>query len=325
MDLATRWSNLFVGMSPASFFNFSFLPKYGVYFLQALGYTLLLAVISVLLAVIPALLLAFMRLSKNKFVRGISGAYIAIFRSTPLLVQLSIIYFGFFGAISIPRLYIFGFIDISRFIPGVVALALNSSAYVAEIFRAGILAVDAGQTEAARSLGLSATQAMKLVVLPQAIKNVLPALGNEVVTMVKESSICSTLGMVELRRGNAEVEQDAVRAREALARQHLVQLAEVRLAQANPVAHRREADFGVCERLVVAVDAEQGAPARQAGSQMEGMPRAAQRGVDVNAVRPDGELLQALLQQNTHMVKGFHQKPSSSIADSMRASSISSL
>ena len=136
MDLATRWSNLFVGMSPASFFNFSFLPKYGVYFLQALGYTLLLAVISVLLAVIPALLLAFMRLSKNKFVRGISGAYIAIFRSTPLLVQLSIIYFGFFGAISIPRLYIFGFIDISRFIPGVVALALNSSAYVAEIFRA---------------------------------------------------------------------------------------------------------------------------------------------------------------------------------------------
>ena len=74
-----------------------------------------------------------------------------------------------------------------------VALALNSSAYVAEIFRAGILAVDKGQTEAARSLGLSQWQAMKLVVLPQAIKNVLPALANEVVTMVKESSICSTL------------------------------------------------------------------------------------------------------------------------------------
>lgn len=198
MDFATWWSNLFVGMSPASFVNFSFLPKYGVYFLQALGYTLLLAVVSVALAVIPALLLAFMRLSKNKFVRGISGAYIAIFRSTPLLVQLSIIYFGLFGAISIPRLYLFGFIDISRFIPGVVALALNSSAYVAEIFRAGILAVDVGQTEAARSLGLSASQSMTLVVLPQAIKNVLPALGNEVVTMVKESSICSTLGMVEL-------------------------------------------------------------------------------------------------------------------------------
>lgn len=192
------WSNLFADMSPASFINFSFLPKYAGYFLQGVGYTLLLAVVSVALAVIPALLLAIMRLSKNRAVKAISGAYIAVFRSTPLLVQLSIIYFGLFGVITIPRVYIFGFVDLSRFIPGVVALALNSSAYVAEIFRAGILAVDSGQTEAARSLGLSSWQSMRLVVLPQAIKNVLPALANEIVTMVKESSICSTLGMVEL-------------------------------------------------------------------------------------------------------------------------------
>lgn len=146
--LLTWWSSLFVGMSPASFFNFSFLPKYGSYFLQALVYTLLLAVVSVALGVLPALLLATMRLSKNRVLRLVSGAYIAAFRSTPLLVQLSIIYFGLFGAISIPRVVIFGFIDLTRFIPGVVALALNSSAYVAEIFRAGILAVDIGQTEA---------------------------------------------------------------------------------------------------------------------------------------------------------------------------------
>ena len=192
------WSNLFAGMSPASFFNFSFLPKYGTFFLQGIEYTLLLAVVAVALAVIPALLLALMRLSKNKIIRGLSGAYIAIFRSTPLLVQLSIIYFGLFGVISIPRITILGFVDISRFIPGVVALALNSSAYVAEIFRAGILAVDAGQMEAARSLGLSKWSSMELVVLPQAIKNVLPALANEIITMVKESSICSMLGMAEL-------------------------------------------------------------------------------------------------------------------------------
>ena len=192
------WSNLFTDMSPASFFNLSFLPKYASYFGQAVLYTLLLAVVSVALAVLPALLLAVMRLSRNKVVKGISGAYIAVFRSTPLLVQLSIIYFGLFGVISLPRLTILGFIDISRFIPGVVALALNSSAYVAEIFRAGILAVDSGQMEAARSLGLSKFKAMQLVVLPQAIKNVLPALANEIVTMVKESSICSTLGMVEI-------------------------------------------------------------------------------------------------------------------------------
>ncbi|MBS6310771.1 MAG: amino acid ABC transporter permease [Firmicutes bacterium] len=185
-------------MSSTSFFNFSFLPAYTGYFLQGMAYTLLLAVVSVALAVIPALLLALMRLSKKKAIQCVSGAYIAVFRSTPLLVQLSIIYFGLFTAISIPRITIWGFVDLSRFIPGVVALALNSSAYVAEIFRAGILAVDKGQTEAARSLGLSSWQSMRLVVLPQAIKNVLPALANEVVTMVKESSICSMLGMAEL-------------------------------------------------------------------------------------------------------------------------------
>ena len=195
------WSTLFKDMSPASFFNFSFLPKYGVFFVQGVEYTLLLAIVSVSLAVIPAMLLALMRLSRNKVVKTISGAYIAVFRSTPMLVQLSIIYFGLFGVISIPRVTILGFVDLSRFIPGVVALALNSSAYVAEIFRAGILAVDAGQMEAARSLGLSKWQGMKLVVLPQAIKNVLPALANEVVTMVKESSICSMLGMAELMFG----------------------------------------------------------------------------------------------------------------------------
>ena len=150
------WSNLFTGMSPASFFNFSFLPKYAVFFIQGIEYTLLLAFVSVLLAVIPALVLALMRLSKNKLVHTLSGAYIAVFRSTPLLVQLSIICFGLFGLISLPRSSLFGLVASCRCIPGVGALGLNSSAYVAEIFRAGILAVDKGQTEAARSLGLNA-------------------------------------------------------------------------------------------------------------------------------------------------------------------------
>ena len=190
--------DLFDGMSPSNFFNFSFLPKYLSFFVQGVEYTLLLSVVSVAMAVLPALLLALMRLSKWKPVKWLSGAYIAVFRSTPLMVQLYIIYYGLFSVIKIQPYTIFGFIDISRFIPGVVALALNSSAYVAEIFRAGILAVDAGQMEAARSLGLSKFQGMKLIVLPQAIKNILPALANELVTMVKESSICSILGMAEL-------------------------------------------------------------------------------------------------------------------------------
>ena len=195
------WSDLFTGMSPASFFNFSFLPKYATFFIRGVEYTLMLSVISVALAVVPALVLALMRLSRFKLIKGLAGAYIAVFRSTPLLVQLFLIYFGLFGVIKIPSRSILGFIDISRFIPGVVALSLNSAAYVAEVFRAGILAVDIGQTEAARSLGLPGWAAMRLVVLPQAIKNILPALANEIITMVKESSICMTLGMYELMWG----------------------------------------------------------------------------------------------------------------------------
>ena len=132
------WSNLFAGMSPANFFNFSFLPKYLSFFVQGLEYTLLLSIISVGLAVMPALALALMRLSRNKIVRNLSGAYIAVFRSTPMMVQLYIIFYGLFSVIKIPSVVILGFIDLSRFIPGVVALALNSSAYVAEIIRAGI-------------------------------------------------------------------------------------------------------------------------------------------------------------------------------------------
>lgn len=197
----TPFMQAILNPSSTSFINFTYLPRYAYYFITGVEYTLALSVVAVLLAVIPALLLALMRLSKNKLIHTLSGAYIAVFRSTPLLVQLYIVYYGPFYAIKLPDLYLFGFINLKVFIPGVVALALNSSAYVAEIFRAGILAVDSGQTEAARSLGLSSWQAMRLVVLPQAIKNVLPALANEVVTMVKESSICSVMGMYELMWG----------------------------------------------------------------------------------------------------------------------------
>ena len=190
-------------VSTTSFFNFSFLPKYTIYFAQGILYTLLLSIVAVALAVLPALGLALMRLSKNKVLKTLSGAYIALFRSTPLLVQLALIYYGLFGVagIQLPSIYVLGYINLAQFVPGAVALALNSAAYVAEIFRGGILAVDKGQMEAARSLGLTQWQGMKFVVLPQAIKNILPSLANEVITMVKESSICSTYGMMELMWG----------------------------------------------------------------------------------------------------------------------------
>lgn len=192
------WQSLFVNMTPYDFFNFKFLPKYGAAMIHGVEYTVIIAVIAVLLAVIPALVLAVMRLSSIKPVKWLSGAYIAAFRSTPLMVQLMIMYFGVFYYIPIPKFTLFGFIESARFIPGVVTLAMNSAAYVAEIFRAGILAVDHGQMEASRSLGLSYMQSMRLVILPQAVKNVLPALANEIITMIKESSICMVIGMEEI-------------------------------------------------------------------------------------------------------------------------------
>ena len=188
---------LFTDPGPASFVNFTFLPKYAPYFIDGVLNTLALSVVAVLLAVIPALLLALMRLSKNKFVHAVSGAYIAVFRSTPLLVQLSIIYFGVFYAIQVPphfhRLHPAGHVRPLCHLSGPEQLRLCGGD-----LPGGHSGGRRRSAEAARSLGLSQWQAMKLVVLPQAVKNVLPALANEVITMVKESSICSTYSMMEL-------------------------------------------------------------------------------------------------------------------------------
>ena len=192
------WSNLFAGMSPANFFNFSFLPKYLSFFVQGLEYTLLLSIISVGLAVMPALALALMRLSRNKIVRNLSGAYIAVFRSTPMMVQLYIIFYGLFSVIKIPSVVILGFIDLSRFIPGVVALALNSSAYVAEIIRAAIQSIDKGQLEASTALGLTHSQAMRLVIIPQAYRRMIPPICNEFVMVLKDTSLVSIIALTDL-------------------------------------------------------------------------------------------------------------------------------
>ncbi len=181
--------------------SFSFLPEYWPYFRNGVFCTLLLAFFTVLLAILPAVGLALMRLSKNKGLNFIASAFIEIIRGTPMLVQISIIYYGLFGGVRLPNAEILGVVQFSMFLPCIIALAINSSAYVAEVFRAGILAVDRGQTEAARSLGMTSGQCMRMIVLPQAFKNILPALGNEFVTLIKESSICSTIGVTELMFG----------------------------------------------------------------------------------------------------------------------------
>ncbi len=136
--------------------------------------------------------------SKFNPVSFLATVYVEVFRATPMLVQLFFIYYVVFAGADLPSFKLFGFIRFDRFLPGVVALALNSGAYLCEIIRAGIQSIDGGQTEAARSLGLSQWQNMRFVVLPQAIKNILPAIANEFVTIIKESSICYTIGVQEI-------------------------------------------------------------------------------------------------------------------------------
>ncbi len=174
-------------------FSFLFNPYSIGLLLQGLMMTLMLAFLAVFLGGILAMVPALMRLSKNKILSIPATAYVEIIRGTPMLVQVLLIY----QLLNIP-LFLIGGLDMGSFIPGLVALVINSSAYVSEIIRGGILAVDKGQTEAARSLGMSSALTMKKIILPQAIKNIFPALGNEFVTIIKETSIFMYLGIAEL-------------------------------------------------------------------------------------------------------------------------------
>jgi polar amino acid transport system permease protein len=131
-----------------------------------------------------------LKMSKSKIIRFLITAYIEIIRGTPLLLQLMLFYFVLPELIPI--------FDFSEFTWVAIALCINSSAYVSEIFRSGIQSVDKGQTEAARSLGLSSRQTMMRIVMPQAIKNILPAIANEFVVIIKESAIAYTIGVPDL-------------------------------------------------------------------------------------------------------------------------------
>ncbi|EUQ40077.1 ABC transporter permease subunit [Staphylococcus aureus] len=174
-----------------------FISKYGSFFLKGIKITILISLIGVALGSILGAFVALMKLSKIKIISWIASIYIEILRGTPMLVQVFIVFFGITAALGL---------DISALVCGTIALVINSSAYIAEIIRAGINAVDKGQMEAARSLGLNYRQTMKSVIMPQAIKNILPALGNEFVTLIKESSIVSTIGVGE-NMFNAQVVQ----------------------------------------------------------------------------------------------------------------------
>ncbi|MDD3171805.1 MAG: amino acid ABC transporter permease [Bacilli bacterium] len=164
---------------------YKILIKYFPLFMEGMGVTLLLSLITVVFGTILGTLLALMRLSKEKIFRIISETYTEIIRGIPLLLQLWVIYLLFSSTLG-------------KIVAVCLALLLNSAAYVAEIIRSGIQAVDKGQVEASRSLGIDATNTMTKIVLPQAIKNILPALGNEFVTVIKETSLSSVFYIGDL-------------------------------------------------------------------------------------------------------------------------------
>ena len=163
---------------------------YPIFFKGLLG-TLKFAFIAVFFGTIIGALVAIVHLSKNKVISSIAIIYVNALRGTPLLVQMYISYF--FIPMAFPVLN-----NIDKVYYVLLALILNSSAYVAEIIRGGINSVDKGQTEAARSLGMTASHTMTKIILPQAVKNILPALANEYIAMVKETSLAGTFMLYEL-------------------------------------------------------------------------------------------------------------------------------
>ena len=167
-------------------------------FLEGMACTVTLSALTVIFGFVLALVLALMRMSKVAPLRWAATVYVEVFRATPMLVQVFIVYYILLADIPLPSFKLFGFIRFERMVPGVIALSMNSAAYLSEIIRSGIQSIDQGQTEAARSLGMSPVQTMRYIVLPQAIKNILPAIANEFVTIIKESSICYTIGVQDI-------------------------------------------------------------------------------------------------------------------------------
>ena len=185
--------------------DFSFVKDYYMFFINGAKITILLAIFTIIFGVILGVLFALMRISRNPVLKGIAAVYIEFIRGTPIMVQLFIFYYGLsFIGITFPDISVLGS-NLNDLMAGIVALSINSAAYVAEIVRAGIQAIDKGQMEAARSLGLNYTISMKTIILPQAIKNILPALGNEFIAIIKESSIVSIIGIHELMYSNSTV------------------------------------------------------------------------------------------------------------------------
>ena len=165
------------------------LAKYNYVFVEGIKWTLILTVITVALGTVLGTLITFMKMGRNRLLNAVAYLYIEIIRGTPILLQM------YFFWLWLPKLL---GVNMSERTSIIVALVVNSSAYIAEIIRAGIQAVDSGQTEAAKSLGIRNSYMMRYIILPQAIKNILPAIGNQFIFMLKNTSLASTFFIGEL-------------------------------------------------------------------------------------------------------------------------------
>ncbi len=166
------------------------------YLLTGLGNTLVITFFAILLSLALGTLIAIVRATherneNHRILNLICQFYLTIIRGTPTMVQLLIIYYVVFASADVDKIFV-----------AIIAFGLNSAAYISEVIRSGIMSVDKGQMEAGRSLGLSYSQTMRLVILPQAFKNVLPAMGNELITLLKETSISGYIGLVDLTKGS---------------------------------------------------------------------------------------------------------------------------
>ncbi|WP_283584248.1 amino acid ABC transporter permease [Limosilactobacillus difficilis] len=176
---------------------FDFMGHYWPMFLQGTLQTLLISVIGVIIGFLIGLLMTLMRMSRIKIISWIARIYVSVVRGTPSMIQVMLIYYLLAKTLPIPSVQVLGS-GLDRIIPGALALGLNSGAYTSEIFRSGIISISAGQTEAGLSLGLSQRQTMFSIVLPQALRNCLPAMGNEFITLTKESSVLFYIGVQEI-------------------------------------------------------------------------------------------------------------------------------
>lgn len=185
MNGITEWWNEFVATFTKCFIRDD---RY-MLLLDGLGVTIKISLLAVIIGIAIGLVIAFCNLSKNKFVNFIGRIYTDVIRGTPSVTQLMIIYF-----------VVFATVDLEKWIIAAIAFGINSGAYVSEIIRAGILSIDKGQIEAGRSLGLGGAQTMRYIVIPQAVKNIFPALCNEFIVLVKETAIVGYIGLVDIQK-----------------------------------------------------------------------------------------------------------------------------